>query len=151
MSRNQPLDLLGELQEIENAQEPARQGQRCFRRFHVRGTAEMRPIDTCRLDRSPVEVQLRDVSRGGVGFVSAQTLPVGSTWRICFLYRGYIIGHQPVLVRHCRRMEGGAYLVGGQFCLDTVMFPVLGIDPGEVEEGDHRSDDMASFVPPEVS
>lgn len=156
MSGRRPEKLLAELNRLEGLRDPCRSGchNRQFRRFVVRGDAELHPMSRSRLDRAPIEVTLRDVARGGCGFVCQQPLPAGSSWRVCFLRRGYVVGEQAIVVRHCRRICGSVYLVGAQFVIDTGLLTQLGIDPGVIKDED--SDDGAAadddepvlFLPP---
>lgn len=153
MLGRRPESLLAELNRLESLRDPAKSGQqRQFKRFPVRGDAELHPMSRSRLDRQPLEVQLRDLGRGGVGFICHQPLPTGSSWRIAFLQHGYVVGEQAVLIRHCHAVSDGLYLVGGQFIADTGLLTILGLDPGAVLDGDGADTPdeppVAGFLPP---
>ena len=47
-------------------------------------------MDHTRLDGTPVEAYLRDLSRGGVRLICDQALAVDFSWRLCFLQQGYM-------------------------------------------------------------
>jgi hypothetical protein len=105
-------------------------------RFVVRGDAELHKMECNRLEDYPIQVQLRDLGRGGVGFVSPIALEVNSTWRSEFHQRGYMIGQVCIIVRHCRAVRDGVFLIGSQICLESGMMYLLGINPEAVREGD---------------
>ena len=150
MSSGAASNLLDELSRLESLRDPERQGQRQFRRFAVRGDAELYPIDVARTDRQPVDIKLRDIGRGGIGFVCEQPLEVGSNWRCAFLNRGQVISQQAMIVRHCREVQAGLYLIGAQFCLDLGVMVSLGLSPNDVVAGDSGEDgpDDNAFVSP---
>ena len=132
-----PHALLAALAELEAIRNPKRAaGRRQSQRFVVRGDAQLYPLDETRLDKQPVSIQLRDVGRGGIGFVSPMPIEANSTWRICFLLRSYVIGQQPTIVRHCQTVHGSTCLVGGCFCADTGLMVLLGVDPATLHDGD---------------
>ena len=68
MTTTRPRALLGELDRLETLRDPAQAGQRQFHRFVIRGEAELHPMSRNQLDPTPLQIQLRDVSRGGIGF-----------------------------------------------------------------------------------
>jgi len=153
MSTTRPHALLGELDRLESLRDPERQGLRSFRRYVIRGDAELHPMNRNRLDPTPIEIKMRDISRGGMGFICSQPLPERSSWRLCFLQHGYVIGEQGVVVRHCRQVGEGMYLIGGQFVIDSGLLVNLGVPRGALqdqditapEEGDAEDE---NFVPP---
>jgi hypothetical protein len=153
MTPDRPRHLLDELAKLENLRDPARTaGLRQFRRFVLRGDAELHPADPTQLDRTPIDVQLRDISRGGVGFVCTRKIPARSNWRMVFLHRGYPIGEQTLCVRHGREITEGVYLVGGQYTIASGLLTMLGIEPGDIldSEGDAPDDvvSASSFLTP---
>ncbi len=152
-----PETLLTELTRVEQARSPqaGRSGanRRQFARHSVRGEAELHPVGRNRINSSPIEIQLRDVGSAGLGFVYSERLPVGSSWRVNFFCRGYIIGSQSLVVRHCTRIGEGLYLMGSQFVLDAGVLAALGVDMSEFEGEDtfDELDDLASqFTAPEL-
>jgi hypothetical protein len=150
-----PQALLAELAKLEALRESNRVaagGNRQFQRFVVRGDAELRSMDRTCLDAAPVPVLLRDIGRGGVGFVAPVELEVNSTWQICFLHRDYVVGTQGIIIRHCRKVQDGVFLIGGQFCIETGLMSLLGIDPSAIRDADIATelDEKPSnvFLPP---
>jgi hypothetical protein len=136
MSLTGPHSLLADLARLEGLRDPARSaGQRQFQRFVVRGDAELHSMDR-NGDSAVLAIQVRDLGRGGMGFVSQQELDVNSTWRACFLHRGYVFGQQALIVRHCSEVQRGVYLIGSQFCIESGLMCLLGIDPTAIREGD---------------
>jgi len=142
-----PNDLLEDLAVLEGLREPSPGApRRQFRRFMVRADAELHPMDGARLDMAPIQVRLRDVSRGGVGFISAIPLEQGSAWRIQFLERGYPIDTMGLLIRHCRQVCPDVYLGGGQFCAQTGLLIRLGLNPLALDDDQDAEQD--SFLSP---
>jgi hypothetical protein len=155
MSTMRPRSLLDELDKLESLREPEKAGQRQFRRFVVRGEAELHPMNRNRLDPTPLTIQLRDISRGGLGFLCDQPLEAYSAWRVCFLNEGYVVGEQALVVRHCRPVNDELYLVGGQFVIDAGLMISLGVAPGaleddQTEQHEQTSDDGDFLTPGEL-
>jgi hypothetical protein len=154
MTVHSPQALLAELAKLETLRNDSRAatGQRQYQRFVVRGDAELRSMDRTCLDASPMQILLRDLSRGGIGFVSSLELERGSTWQACFLHKDYLIGSQGAIVRHCRKIENGLFLVGAQFCIETGLMSLAGIDPAAIRDGDISPELAAkpdtAFLPP---
>lgn len=156
MSTPQPRRLLDELESLEGLRDPSRSAnsKRQFDRLLVRGDAELHPVDRARMDREPLEVQLRDIGRGGAGFLSTRKLDAGSTWRLALLNQGFVVGDQECVVRHCRTVGAGLFLVGVQFVISTGLLAALGIDPEAAVSHSHTpdapdaDDDDAAFLPP---
>lgn len=145
-----PRALLAELNRLEQLRDPNKiRGQRQYQRFVVRGDAKLTPMDPHGGDES-LPVQLRDVGRGGVGFVCQEPLEPLSTWRLSFLQRGYVIGQQGLIVRYCQPVAGGVFLVGAQFCIETGLLSLLGVDPATIHEGDRPTAvaDSATYLAP---
>ena len=148
-----PDSLLSRLNELEALRDPMRSmaAKRQFERFVLRGEAELQPMGRSRLHQGAVTIQMRDLSRGGMGFVCPQPLPLQSQWRVCFFQRGYLVGQQAMVVCHCTSVDSSLYLVGGNFVIDDGLMVLLGIDPAELM-GDGASvepdDDAGSFLPP---
>lgn len=136
-----PLNLLEELNRLETLRSPKPGGHRRHQRFLVRTDAELHPMNPQQLDRTPLEIKLRDISRCGLGFICQTPLPQGSTWRACFIHRGHVVGQQGLMVRHCRNVGDGLYLIGAQFCADTGLLVTLGIEPTRIYEGDNHYGD----------
>jgi len=136
MTLSGPHSLLADLARLEGIRDPARDtGQRQFQRFVVRGDAELHVMDR-HGDDQPIPIQIRDIGRGGMGFICQQPLDSNSTWRAAFLHRGYVFGQQALIVRHCRQVQAGVYLVGSQFCIESGLMCLLGVDPDAIRDGD---------------
>jgi hypothetical protein len=141
MIRDRARTLLDDLAELERLRDPAKsRGLRQYRRFVVRADAELYPMDPTELSRTPIEVKLRDISRGGVGFVCDRNLPARSVWRLVMLSRGYAVGEMAVVVRHGREVRDGVHLLGGQFGASTGMMVVAGVDPLAITSTDEDAD-----------
>jgi len=146
-----PDRLLDELDRLEDLRNPshAAGAQRQFARFVVRGDAELHPMNRSKLDATPVEVKLRDIGRGGFGFIAEQPIEPGTSWRCCFLDRGFVVGEQACIVRHCRRVSDHLYLAGAQIVMPSGILVSLGVDPAQLDDevADIKCDDD-SFMPP---
>ena len=148
--------LLRRLHCIEQAREVPNDENhpRMFRRFVVRSDALLHPMNRSRLDATPVDVKLRDISRNGVGFICSQPLPVNSSWRIELQLVGYAIGSQAIVVRHVSEVGDGMFLCGANFVIDTALLALLGVEPSLLEEpeeiGQHETTDDHFVAPGEV-
>ena len=110
------LDLLTHLDDLEGLRSARTDHKRRFKRFVIRGEAELHPIGASELDRTPIDIKLRDIGCGGLGFVASQPLEIGSFWRAHFLLRSYTIGLDDEPRRRCHRITGSARTRCGQFC-----------------------------------
>ena len=137
MATIHPRQLLGKLDRLESLRSPVHNGhdQRRSRRFTIRGEAELRPMSRNSLNPMPVEVKLRDVGPGGIGFICDRPLQADSTWQISFMLQGFQIAEQAVVIRHCRELDEDLYLIGAQVILPTGLLVGLGVDPGELSDG----------------
>ena len=97
-------------------------------RADVRGEAELFAIDQSRPRTHSVSIQLRNVSMGGFGFIAQEPLDVGSRWRALIIQRNQQVAEQAVQIRHCRSIDRGIYFVGSQFCLDSCLIALLGLE-----------------------
>ena len=146
MPPNDPRALLAVLAQLENVRDPSKvAGLRQFARYIVRGDAELHPLNDSDLDRSPVAIQLRDISWTGVGFICSQRLTPNTHFRLHLLSHGHSVGQQTMMVRHCREIRDNLYLVGGQFCIEAGILSLLGLNPGALSQGDGPT---AQFVAP---
>ena len=157
MACSDPKDLLAELSRLEQGRfgvtGPSHNqsgSRRRHRRFAVRGYAELSETDRSFSNEPPVTVMLRDVGRGGLGFVTDRQIDVGSLRRIRFVQRGYCVGEADVVTRHCSEVTEHAYAIGCQICLGNGLMYLLGIDPETVGDGDgpDASVDSGEFLPP---
>lgn len=147
--RDSILKQLNRLEELRDPNSPAAK-QRLFRRYVARGDAELRPMSHSQIEHKPVAVKVRDVSRGGIGFLVEQALPENSTWELVMLESGYATATQPIVIRHCQSVAEQLYLVGGQFIAGTALMLSLGVDPSCLRDDESRgaSADIDSFLPP---
>ena len=153
MFKRSPEELLEELGRLENVRmvQASSPCSRHYDRYVVRGEAELHPMNRSKLDPTPIEIQLRDIGRGGLGFICQEDLRIGSTWRICFTKRGFVVGQQAVLVKHVHAVDDGLFLVGSQFIIDTGLLALLGVDPAEIDREDseaNEEDEDIKFLPP---
>lgn len=152
MPNTEAQQLLDELNRLEDLRNPARcEGKRQFHRYVVRSDAELVRMDRSHTLETPIPVMLRDVGRGGIGFVCTDKLDNESLWQVNFLQHGFVIGHMGVIVRHCRTISDDFYLIGGQFCSDSGLLYQLGVNPSVVEESDAPAQMMDSdtFIAPD--
>ncbi|MEM6756385.1 MAG: hypothetical protein AAF586_04395 [Planctomycetota bacterium] len=131
-----PSSLLDELDRLESLRAPEKTElcKRHFARFVVRGDAELQPMTRSKLDATPIEIKLRDIGRGGFGFIAEQPLEPGTPWRCAFLDRGYAVGEVACVIRHCDRIGGRLYLAGAQIVVPTGLLATLGVDPARIDE-----------------
>ncbi len=155
MTTSEPQELIRVLTQMEYwRQEPPTERQRAFRRFTVRGDATVEQVD----DQSIVHltakpVMLRDISRGGVGFVVDQFLEPGSVWRLAIFDRGRKAGTQTLVVRYCRLVQDGLYLVGAQFIIEPHLMLTLGVEERALADDIHqrvKPEDTADFLAPDA-
>lgn len=147
-----PQDVLVALEELEQQTDAgSNQSRREYHRFPVRGDATLTNMDNIGDESVVIPVMLRDVSRGGIGFLCQQKVEAGSLWRVSFLQHGYAVAHQGLQIRHCRELRSGVFLVGGQFVAETGLMCILGVPPSKLRAGkpSHSAkDDDAQFLPP---
>jgi PilZ domain len=150
MAISDPRTLLAALSKLESIRDPsAGKNLRQYVRFVVRGEAELQPLERDRLDQRPVSALMRDLSRGGLGFVCQEELPVGSLWRAGFMHQDHVVTQQAMIIRHGRRVQENLFLYGGQFVLDTATMVLQGIEPSKIRDGDQtQRNEPNSFVSP---
>lgn len=149
MTVSNPHRLLEELVRLESLRiSNTSSTKRVYSRFVIRGEAEIIPMDRNGPIGEPISILLRDVGRGGLGFVSSRPLDASSTWRVGFLQNGYVFATQAIIVRHCKMVRPDLYLVGAQFCIESGLLCLLGVDPAEIEDGDRPVSDHARYIPP---
>lgn len=128
---------------------------RLFTRFPVRAEATLESVEDLSSQRMRIAAMVRNVSRGGVGFVADQPLAMGSIWRVSFERRGREIASQAIAVCFCKQIEEGIYLLGGQFVVEPSLLLMLGVDEAELsndirvrdqdhEEGEFTAPDAVS-------
>lgn len=159
MSIAEPRDLIEVLQRMEFwRQEPSVETKRAFKRFPVRGDATLEPIDAEQMFGPPLTVMLRDISRGGVGFLVEQYIEPRSVWRIAFKSQGQRIATQPIAVRFSRLVQDGLYLTGGQFVIEPFVMHSLGVslhemtdDINDLRDTTDGSDESPFVAPDDVT
>ncbi|MEM0913508.1 MAG: hypothetical protein AAGK09_02750 [Planctomycetota bacterium] len=127
--------LLDELDRLESRRAPDLLDvcNRQFARFATRGDAELHPMTRSKLDATPIEIKLRDIGRGGLGFIVEQFIEPGTPWRCVFLDSGYAVGEIACVIRHCDRIDGRVHLAGAQIVVPTGLLVMLGADPAQID------------------
>ena len=153
MPVTEPHDVTGILDQMEYwRQEPSDPQQRNYKRHSVRGDVRIEPLEGDAPVAFDAFCMLRDISRDGLGFVCYQPLPLGSQWRLWFTIRGHNMCAQPVVIRYCKAVQTGVFLVGTQFIIEPWVLCALGVaDDDLADEYDIESEDDAfsEFVAPE--
>ncbi len=148
-----PMDLTDVLSMLEERrQEPTEGTQRRFKRFPVRGDARLEPVEPESLDRG-CTVLLRDISRGGIGFLCDHAIEPGALFRVQFQADGHEYGAVPITVCFCRLVQDDLYMVGGQFIVEPYIMSMMGVSPAELAgESLGRFDplDVSDFIDPET-
>ncbi|MEQ9455104.1 MAG: PilZ domain-containing protein [Phycisphaeraceae bacterium] len=140
MSIASSKDVLEALEKLENLRDPQHLPRRAFQRFLVRGDAHLLPMDRPHVRNNPspeaIEIKLRDISRGGLGFVTTQKIEPGSTWRIVFYHEGFAIGEQAGVIRYSREIQPELYLSGAAFIISNGILSMLGVDLTHIDDAD---------------
>ncbi len=156
MSVAEPRDLVEILSRMEFwRQEPPVERQRWFKRFTVRGEAELTllPGHAAYRDPRPISISLRDVSRAGLGFLATEAIEPGAVGRVAFQFHGQKCGEQCIVVRFSRLVHDGLFLCGGQFIIEPYLMLLLGVDAGELGRDIRDKADQAAaadFVDPDA-
>lgn len=119
-----------------------------FARYAIRGDALLFPVEKKSLDEAPIQVQLRDIGRGGVGFVAHRSIEPNTAWRIEFLHRGHIVGAQTVYLRFCDSVEQDLYQCGGQFIASAGLLTILGVPASAIASEPEANEDEDLYLPP---
>ena len=142
-------DVVGELQRLETLRDPAAEqpdrSNRVAERYPVREEAVLFPMSRRNLNDAGQTVFLRDISRGGVGFLSDRALPSGQDYRIVFQAGGYPIGEYGVTVRYCRPVRPGLFLIGTSFVATAGLLTTLGVDAGRLEAEDRQEESFDAY------
>jgi len=152
MSVAEPRNLIEVLSRMEYwRQEPAVEHNRSFRRFGARGEATIEPVEPA-AEPHIESVMLRDIARGGIGFLCSSFLEPGTILRIGFQHHGRRIATQVACVRFCRLVQDGLYLAGAQFIIEPYLMLALGVSESDLADDvlDTKAPlDTAEFVPPD--
>jgi hypothetical protein len=143
------LDVLSRLEQVCGGKQDYR--RRRHARHVVRGEAILLQLDRTSSDEPPITVMLRDVGRGGVGFIAQRSVAVGSLKRLRLLQRDYGIGEVDVMIQHCALVEDPVYLIGCEVCFNNGQMLLLGVDPATISTDDQAEPgrDAASFLAPD--
>ena len=86
------------------------------RRAHVRRLLKVDAFLTAGAGAAHLPVQIVDIARMGVGFVTGAALPDGESYTLHFCFPGCAVEHvSPVEVVYSRVTEGGRYRHGARF------------------------------------
>lgn len=153
MSDN-PNDILARLDDLEgNANADDLQARRSFKRHTVRGDARLYPVSRLLTEDSIEDIQLRDIGRGGIGFLCKHPLPINSLYRVDLLNQGYTLSSLEVLIRHITPLSDGLYRIGATFVIQSSLLLELGVQKDALEsdivpEGSADAFDEDEFLPP---
>jgi hypothetical protein len=147
------MNLLHDLAEMERSRlrAPSGDSQRQFKRHVIRVEAKIFPVEDRSHEGAAIEVHLRDVSRGGVGFVCRQELELGSKWRLEFQQNRYAIAEQNIMVRHCGQVRSNLYLCGAQFIASAGLLTLLGVPAADLLAEAEEESPQAFLQPGEVA
>jgi hypothetical protein len=109
--------------------------RRQYRRFEVRAEADLYPMDRRAPHSHPVAALIRDIGQCGAGLIATADLPLDSTWRMAVLNRQLVIAQLPIIIRHSRKLGDAAWLINTQFCIESGLLSMLGINPTAICEG----------------
>lgn len=147
-------DILARLSRIENrVNADDAQARRSFRRHSVRGEARLHPVNRRVTEDAVEDIQLRDVGRGGIGFLCKHPLPLNALYRVDLLNQGYTLSSVEVLVRHVTPLGDGLYRIGATFVIQSSLLLELGVskdalDDDIVVEGTCDAFEGDDFLPP---
>ena len=102
--------------------------RRIYPRYDVRCDAELVGITQQDANNEPILVQIRDIERAGIGFICPTKLTIGDLWRTHFIKEGYQFDQSIIRVCHCVEINDGIYFIGAQFCCESVLLLMLGVD-----------------------
>ncbi len=106
---------------------------RQFLRYITRGEAVIYPMSRRTPADAGAPIFLRDVGRGGVGFICQRDLPARGDWRIVFLRDGYAVAESAINLCHTQRVRDGVFLCGGRFVAGAGLLTTLGVAPHALE------------------
>ncbi len=153
MEPQQRLDVLNTLEKLRN---PAQgNANRYFKRYIVRGEASLVSLSPTAIDHAPIQVALRDLGGGGVGFISEQPLDEHELYRVDFLDHGFSTHSQNIAIRHGQKVDDGIYLIGAVFCSNPGLLIVQGVDPVELDDfipqANAEADNMPFLSPEDLA
>lgn len=144
------VEVLGRLRD--DIPEELHPEKRRFVRYSMRQSALLEPLNPLDSRRDPLIVNIREMSLGGVGFISHEVIPVDTHWRFRFIDEKLFTGSQPAYICYCGKVQDGLYQVGAQFTIEPNMLRILGV-PAEAFLQERylqpEGTDYSDFVSPE--
>jgi hypothetical protein len=153
-TEEQNIDLAAALRRLDSwKSRSALSRQRRFFRYPARGQARLSSANPGR-ECSAISVEVRDISRGGVGVLCDQPAEIGHCWRLNLLDDRVVIASLPVFCRYCRKVIDGAYLIGLEFGAEAGLLMAMGVSAKDIMSGDEMPDEQelvsGDFVAPET-
>ena len=149
-----PMDIQAALRKLDSWQgEPTQGPQRRFRRFPVRGEARLWPGEAGSNPPPPAIVQIRDISRGGVGLLSNEPVQRGHISQMQLVASTHTLATEPDVSRNGREVIEYAYLIGVEFGIQASVMLALGVVAKDLAEGDEIEDQRpltGEFVDPKA-
>jgi len=121
--------------------------RRQYDRHSVRGGARIEPLHESASFGGFKDVNLLDIGRTGVRFMTNQTLPAGSQWRLRLIHHDHVLAMMPILVRYCEPQADASFHIGAQFMIEPAVLGQLGIK--EQDLGDEELE--GRFLDPNAS
>lgn len=129
-----PKDILSRLDTLErHVRAKDTQTRRSFQRHSVRGEARLFPVSRFVTQDSVEDIQLRDIGRGGIGFLCRHALPLNALYRVDLLNQGYTLSSVEVLIRHVTPLSDGLYRIGATFIIQSSLLLELGVSKDALE------------------
>jgi hypothetical protein len=155
MFQEEHVDLQAALRELENWKGDAKaNGQRRFTRFPARGQARAWPGENIEGVEPVGTLQVRDISRSGVGLLSGTPATPGQFWQLQLGDDRVIAATLPAVCRYCRQVTNGAYLIGAEFGVDGAILLALGVPAQAIALGDEPEKDRQAvpgdFIDPKL-
>ncbi len=143
------FDIVRELNRLETLRDPAAErvstSKREAQRYPIREEARLFPMSRSTLEDDGQTVFLRDIGRGGVGFLSDRPLVNGRDFRIVFHRSGYAVAESAISVRFSRPVRPGLFLVGASFVASAGLLTTLGIEPARLE-AEYRRESFDAYA-----
>ena len=152
MHQQDNVDLQAALRQVESWQNESTDSRmRRFPRYPARGEARLCSV-TPFAERSDFDVvHVRDISRGGIGVLSGQPVPVGQNWQLQLISQHITMATLPAFCRFCRKVSDGAWLVGLEFGIEASVLLAMGVSPAELIHSDETPEGQSlkgDYLPP---
>jgi hypothetical protein len=133
MFAQDPMVLQAALRKLESwrLKAPAAK-QRRFARFPVRCEARLWAGEGGVTQINAPIVHVRDLSRGGVGLLSSQSMETGQFCQVQFIFDKVVVETRPAFGRHCREVMPHAFLIGLEFAVEASLLMALGVQAKEL-------------------